>query len=137
YAKQPSSGTDPLVGSSLGIVNVFDMEGHFLARVAAHGQLDAPWGVAIAPVDFGNVGGDLLISNFGSGEIAAYRMSNDLLSYSPDGLLRDATNKPIVITGLRGIGFGNGQDAGPLDTLFFAAGPGTQTGLFGSVQVTP
>jgi len=136
YAKQGASGTEPLVGSSLGVVDVYDTQGAFLARVAAHGQLDAPWGVAAAPVSFGDVGGDLLISNFGSGEVVAYRMSSDLMSFSYGGLLRDANNKPIVIEGLRGIGFGNGQTAGPLDTLFFTSGPNNQqAGLFGRIDV--
>ena len=57
YAKQ-SGGTDELHGQSLGIVDAYDVDGRLLARVAQHGQLNAPWGLALAPATFGRFGGD-------------------------------------------------------------------------------
>ena len=42
------------------------------ARVAQHGQLNAPWGLAMAPASFGRFSGDLLVGNFGDGQINAY-----------------------------------------------------------------
>ena len=38
----------------------------------SHGQLDSPWGLAIAPKSFGKFAGDLLVGNFGNGHINAY-----------------------------------------------------------------
>ena len=40
-----------------------------LNRVAKGGLLNSPWGIALAPDGFGNLGGDLLIGNFGDGRI--------------------------------------------------------------------
>ena len=36
------------------------------------GQLNAPWGLVLAPADFGDFSGDLLVGNFGDGRINAY-----------------------------------------------------------------
>jgi hypothetical protein len=53
-------------------------------------------------------------------------------------LLRDESNRQIVIDGLWGIGFGNGAQSGSTSTLYFAAGPNDETnGLFGSIELTP
>jgi hypothetical protein len=54
------------------------------------------------------------------------------------GPLQSADNTPIVIDGLWGIGFGNGFNNQPVNTLFFAAGPGAeQHGLYGRLDVAP
>jgi hypothetical protein len=51
--------------------------------------------------------------------------------------LKRPDQKPIVIDGLWGIGFGNGGGAGPTTTLFFAAGPEEEThGLFGRIDAS-
>jgi len=119
-----------------GVVNVFDTNGAFLARIAMHGQLDAPWGLALAPAGFGRFGGDLLVGNFGSGTIAAYRISDDLLRAVPLGVLHEASGRPLVVDGLWAIEFGNGAVASPRDALFFTAGGGgEQQGLFGKIVV--
>ncbi len=138
YARRDPATNDEVKGPGLGIVDVYDTEGQLLARAATHGQLDAPWGLAIAPKGFGRLAGDLLVGNFGDGHIVAYRMSDDMKSFAPAGALRDERNRPIAIDGLWGIGFGNGGQAGPADTLFFAAGPrDEEAGLFGSIAPAP
>ena len=48
-----------------------------LRRIATRGQLNAPWGLALAPSDFGRFSGDLLVGNFGDGEINAYAAQSD------------------------------------------------------------
>jgi uncharacterized protein (TIGR03118 family) len=116
--RAPVNGNDDPTG---GYVDEFDLDGRLIARVARMGALAAPWGMALAPRAFGHFGGDLLIGNFGNGRINAYRRTRDGWSY--DGVLRNARSKPIVISGLWGIGFGNGGAAGPRETLFFASGP--------------
>lgn len=119
-----------------GFVSVFDTNGAFLARIAMHGQLDAPWGLALAPAGFGRFGGDLLVGNFGGGSIAAYRISDDLLKAVPVGVLREANGHPLVVDGLWAIEFGNGAVASPRDSLFFTAGGRDERhGVFGKIVV--
>jgi uncharacterized protein (TIGR03118 family) len=138
YAKVDPGTGEELAGQGLGIVDVYDTDGEFIARVGAHGQLNAPWGMAIAPAEFGKYAGSLLVGNFGDGRIQAFKMSSDMRAFSPAGVLRDETNKQIVIDGLWGIGFGNGSQSGLTSTLYFAAGPNDETaGLFGSIELTP
>ena len=51
------------------------------------------------------------------------------------GQLDDENGSPIQIEGLRGISFGNGQNAGPTNKLFFASAPDDEThGLFGTLE---
>jgi uncharacterized protein (TIGR03118 family) len=138
YAQVDPGTGEEITGKGLGIVDVFTTEGALLARVATKGQLNAPWGMAIAPQGFGKHSGELLIGNFGDGQIQAFKMSDDMQKFSPAGVLRDASNKTIEIEGLWGIGFGNGAQAGPSTTLFFAAGPNAETaGVFGSIELVP
>ena len=72
YAKQDANAEDELAGQGRGFVDAYDLAGHFLARVASRGQLNAPWGLALAPASFGRFAGDLLVGNFGNGKINAY-----------------------------------------------------------------
>ena len=138
YAKQQSGSTDEAHGTGFGIVSVFDANGNFLNRLAtgsdAGGSLDdlnAPWGLAIAPSHFGALSNDVLVGNFGSGEILAFDQVGNLI-----GTLNNSTGDPIVIEGLWGLIVGNGGNGGKKDTLYFTAGPGDeQHGLFGSLAV--
>jgi len=138
YAKVDPGTGDEIKGQGLGFVNVYETDGRLVARVAAHGQLNAPWGMAIAPQGFGKYSGNLLVGNFGDGGIQAFKMSDDMRSFSPAGMLRNESNKQIAIDGLWGIAFGNGAQAGPTTALFFAAGPLDETaGLFGKIELAP
>src|SRR5256712_10631728 len=49
YAKQTPGSHDETAGPSLGIVDAYDTAGNLLVRVAQRGQLNAPWGVPMAP----------------------------------------------------------------------------------------
>jgi uncharacterized protein (TIGR03118 family) len=132
YAKQDEDAEEEIAGEGFGYVSAFDTNGHFIGRVASAGALNAPWGIALAPSDFGKFSGDLLVGNFGDGRINAYRMGED--GWEEHGVLKAEDHRPIEIDGLWGIGFGNGVSAGPTNTLFFAAGPDEEThGLFGSI----
>src|SRR5262249_18011704 len=119
-----------------GFIDEFDTSGNLITRVAQRGQLNSPWGLAMAPSSFGEFAGDLLVGNFGDGQINAFKpMGKGKFRF--DGPLRGAKNKPIVIDGLRGLGFGNGVNAGPTTTLFFTAGPGGEShGLFGTLTTS-
>jgi len=134
YAKQQKGSTDEAHGRGLGFVDAYDLDGKFLARVAQHGQLDAPWGLAWAPASFGRFGGDLLVGNFGDGRINAYaEMKNGRFEHR--GTLRRATHgKKLSIDGLWALEFGNAGSNGDPQTLFFTAGIDDEAhGLFGTI----
>ena len=102
--------------------------------MAQHGQLNAPWGLAKAPANFGRFGGDLLVGNFGDGQINAYEeLANG--GWAHRGELRTADGKSLSIDGLWALEFGHGApNNGPANTLFFTAGPNDEAnGLFGSI----
>ena len=132
YAKQDAARHDDVKGKGLGFINVFDPNGHLIRRVASRGRLNAPWGMTLAPAGFGRFSGRLLIGNFGDGRINAY----DLATGEFVGRLKTADRRPIQIDGLWGLAFGNGFVNQPVNTLFFAAGPGDeQHGLYGRIDV--
>jgi uncharacterized protein (TIGR03118 family) len=132
YAKQNEDGDEEVAGEGLGYVSAFGTDGSFHGRVASAGELNAPWGLAMAPAGFGKFSGDLLVGNFGDGRIHAFGRGEN--GWEERGVLKGTDHTPIEIDGLWGIGFGNGASAGPRNTLFFAAGPDDEThGLFGSI----
>ena len=70
YAKQGEGKHDDVAGAGNGFVDVFDLKGNFVKRLASHGTLDSPWGLTVAPSTFGPFAGSLLVGNFGDGHIA-------------------------------------------------------------------
>ena len=103
-------------GPGLGYVDIFSSDGQLLRRLEQGDWLNAPWGVALAPLDFGVYSHDLLIGQFagggtseGGGTIAAY----DLATGKLIGLVQDATGKPLSINGLWAISPGNSATAPP------------------------
>ena len=133
YAKK-GEGLDEVDGQGLGFVDAYDLDGNLLTRVAQHGQLNAPWGLALAPADFGRFGGDLLVGNFGDGQINAYEeMPNGHFEHR--GTLHAADGGKLVIDGLWALEFGNTGNNGDAHTLFFTAGPNDEEdGLFGTIK---
>ena len=133
YAKQDQDAKDEVAGQGLGFVDEYTTGGDLVARVAQHGQLNAPWGLAIAPAEWGKASGDLLVGNFGDGRINVFESKKDG-KWEPKGQLKGEHGKPIAIDGLWGIGFGNGSGSGDTDDLYFAAGPDDEMhGLFGEI----
>jgi uncharacterized protein (TIGR03118 family) len=133
FAKQQPGSEDELHHQGFGVVDEFDTNGNLMSRIATHGQLNAPWGIALAPAGFGSFSGDLLVGNFGDGRINAFAQQGDG-SWERAGGLRDSSGRAIAIDGLWGIGFGNNGAAGPSTTLYFAAGPNDEAdGMFGSI----
>lgn len=134
YAKQDAGKHDDVAGKGLGFINVFDPNGHLIKRLVSKGELNSPWGMALAPAGFGKFSGRLLVGNFGDGMIHAY----DLATGNSIGTLKDPGRRPIQINGLWGLAFGNGFNNQPIDTLFFAAGPGDEkNGVYGRIDVSP
>ena len=128
YAKQNETKHDDFDFPGFGFVNKFSPKGKLLQRLENGAWLNAPWGVALAPTNFGFFSNHLLIGNAGSGQIAVY----DLNSGRFDGFLRDASGHAIQNDRLWALRFGNDQGAGPSNWLFFTAGISDEShGLFG------
>src|SRR6184192_3793417 len=126
YAKQDADREDDVAGPGLGFVDEFETSGTFLGRVATRGQLNSPWGLAMAPAAFGR---------FGDGRITAFEREPNG-SFQPRGQLRIADGSALTIDGLWALQFGNGTtNNGSTDTLFFTAGPDDENhGLFGTIR---
>jgi uncharacterized protein (TIGR03118 family) len=131
FALQDAAKHDDVAGAGHGFVDLFDFDGHLLARFASHGALNSPWGVTFAPSDFGPFSGAFLVGNFGDGRINAFNPTNGAFL----GSLRDRNGTPITINGLWGIAFGNDGQAGAHNQLFFASGLNDEAdGLFGRID---
>jgi uncharacterized protein (TIGR03118 family) len=132
YAKQDASQSDEVTGPGLGYVDAYTPGGRLIRRVATRGALNAPWGIALAPAQFGRFSNALLIGNFGDGRINAF----EPVFGFPMGSLRGKDYRPIRIDGLWGMQFGNGLHDQPVNTLFFASGPDDEEhGLYGRLDV--
>ena len=132
YAKQDAQAAKAVFGAGIGAVDVFDAAGTLTARlVVAGGVLNAPWGIALAPANFGTFSSDLLIGNLGDGRINAFNPTTGAWL----GALADGNGTPIAIDGLWGIAFGNGINSQPMNTLFYAAGPNNESnGVYGRID---
>jgi uncharacterized protein (TIGR03118 family) len=141
YALQDAARHDDVAGQGHGYIDAYDTAGHFLHRVASKGQLNSPWGLALAPSTFGAFSDALIVGNFGDGRIFAFDPTrvNSWGEFDKLGPLLSAKGPPLMIDGLWGLAFGNGGTAnGPTNTLFFTAGPdGESHGLFGALTVAP
>jgi len=116
YAKVAPNKIDDVPGAGNGFVDVFDTNGNLLQRIVSNGALNAPWGIAIAPANWGAFGGALLVGNFGDGTINAFNLTTGAML----GTLQNSTGHPIVNQGLWGILFGNGK-SGDANTLYITA----------------
>ena len=135
YAKQDADKEDDVPGPGNGFIDVFDTSGVLVRRFASQGTLNSPWGMAVAPANFGEFSGALLVGNFGDGRINAFNISTGAFL----GQMLTPTSEPLTIPGLWGLIFGNGGNGGSLDRLYFTAGiPGDgdleDHGLFGEIR---
>lgn len=115
-------------GGGTGYVDGFDTRGTLLLRLQ-NGFFDQPWGMTISPANFGKFSNMILVGNTGNGLIGAYSFSGAF-----QGFLEE-NGRPIVLPGLWGLEFGNGNtESGPTNVLYFNAGGAKQTaGLFGAI----
>jgi len=131
FAQRIPGETDDLPGPGSGFVDVFDLNGKMVRRLAAKGTLNSPWGVTRAPDGFGKFSNSLLVGNFGDGRINAF----DWASGAFLGQLESSKGNPIEIEGLWALINGNGVNGGDKDKVYFTAGPmEEQHGLFGSLR---
>ncbi len=134
YAKQDADKIDEVQGPGRGFVTAYTTSGVLSLRLHSGRWFNAPWGVAQAPADFGRLSGLILVGQFGSGKIAAF----DPVTGKFRGLMRGEHHRSVQIDGLWALSFGNGAGAGPLNTLYFAAGINDEAhGLFGTLTSLP
>ncbi|CAD6555752.1 hypothetical protein LMG27952_05912 [Paraburkholderia hiiakae] len=132
YAMQDTARHDDVAGAGLGMVDVYDTAGNLKQRFATGSPLNAPWGIAQAPANFGSMSGAILIGNFGDGTINAFNAS----SGQSMGPLAGPNGNAIVEPGVWGIAFGNNLSNQPSNTLFFAAGPNDEAdGVYGRIDL--
>jgi uncharacterized protein (TIGR03118 family) len=144
YALQDEDKEDDVAGPGNGYVDAYDTSGNLIRRVASAGELNSPWGLALAPDNFGRFSGDLLVGNFGDGRIHAFDPAQltSAGEFEAVGLLHSAAGRPVKIDGLWALQFGHGTTAssanGLTTTLFFTAGPADEAeGLFGTLVPIP
>jgi uncharacterized protein (TIGR03118 family) len=134
FAEQNDTQDGPRTGTGRGFVDTFDPASGMFRLLISRGALDTPWGMALAPANFGLLSNSLLIGNFGDGIIHAFNPAT--------GIFLDQLRKPdgniLTLSGLWGLSFGNDEAAGPRDTLYWTAGVDSQHhGVFGSLQFVP
>jgi uncharacterized protein (TIGR03118 family) len=141
YALHEDNNPFETDGPGLGYVDIYSQDGRLLLRLEHGDWLNAPWGVALAPLDFGTFSHALLIGQFAgggttqsSGYIAAYDMTTGRFR----GLLEDTTGNPLAINGIWALSPGNTgpnnfDSAGaPATEVYFSAGPNhASEGRFG------
>ena len=132
YAKHTAGSDDEADGAGFGLVDVFDTNGTLVKHlITTGGALNAPWGMVMAPANFGTFSNDLLVGNFGDGKINVYNPTTGAMI----GTISNSAGTPIVIDGLWALVFGNGINSQPTNTLFYTAGPGGEAhGLYGRID---
>ena len=125
-------GEDDVAGPAHGFVDVYTTSGAWVKRFATHGVLNSPWGITLAPANFGQFSGDLLIGNFGDGRIHAFDPNTGEVL----GTLRGTSGKPLAIDGLWGLIVGD-PVAGGTNSVWFSAGPDEEShGLLGTLRAS-
>ncbi len=135
FAKVGPDGDD-VAGRGHGLIDVLNPTTgkfhRFVTGSDAGGKLheiNSPWGIALAPANFGKHAGELLVGNFGSGTIMTFDANGKFR-----GFLKGKHEGPISIDGLWALRVGNGGRGGDADAVYFSAGPGDEShGLFGSL----
>ncbi len=119
YARPSPDGRDAVPGEGSGFIDLFDGRGNLIMRLEHGSWMNAPWGMILAPDGFGPFSNRLLVANSGSGQIAAFDFDTGAFAgYLPD----ETGDEPLIISGLHALGFGNGDLAGPVTTLYFSSG---------------
>jgi uncharacterized protein (TIGR03118 family) len=125
-------GEDDIAGPAHGVVDVYTTSGAWVKRFATHGVLNSPWGITLAPANFGQFSNDLLIGNFGDGRIHAFDPNTGEVL----GTLRGTSGAPLAIDGLWGLIVGD-PGAGGVDSVWFSAGPDEEShGLLGTLRAS-
>jgi uncharacterized protein (TIGR03118 family) len=132
FALQDAPKHDEVFGAGNGYVDVFNLDGTFNHRVVGlGGEINTPWGLAIAPSSFREFAGDLLVGNFGDGTISAF----DGTTF--EGKLLGRDGNPLHFGDLWALTPGNGATGSTQDIYFTAGLQDEAHGLFGKLSVAP
>jgi uncharacterized protein (TIGR03118 family) len=119
-------------GAAGGFIDIFGEDGTMLKRLTSGAPLNQPWGLAIAPKNFGELSNALIVgNNTNTGSIHAF---NAVTGEFIDAV-KDTSGAVIAINQLWGLKFGDGTGKnGTTNQLFFTAGPNNNlAGLFGII----
>lgn len=141
YAQQNAAKNASVSGAGNGHVATFALSGNLIANLISQGPLNSPWGMAIAPPNFGLFAGAVLVGNFADGKINAFNAATGVFL----GTLNDASGSAIAIPGLWSLNFGSGAESEDPGTLYLTAGigggpnndPVESHGLLASIQASP
>jgi uncharacterized protein (TIGR03118 family) len=133
YALQNAAKHDDVKGPGHGFIDIYTNNGFLVKRLVSRGDLNSPWGLALAPDGFGAFGDRLLVGNFGDGLIHGY----GLFSGRPHGALLDEHRQPIQIDDLWALHFGTAATGGTRTLLFSAGINDEKDGLVGSINAVP
>ncbi len=123
-------------GGTGGYIDIFKEDGTFVKTLVSGAPLNQPWGIALAPSNFGTLSNTLLISN-------NIDKAGTINGFDPNtgafvGTIKNKLGNPIKIDQLWGIEFGGGGGSGSngnTNQLFWTAGPKANLdGLFGVIQ---
>ncbi|MGA2980334.1 MAG: TIGR03118 family protein [Terriglobales bacterium] len=116
-----------------GQIDIFQEDGTFVKVLASGAPLNQPYGLAVAPSNFGPLSNTLLVGNNLNhpGTISGFNLETGQFV----GTIKDTNGNDIAIDQLWGIEFGGGTpNNGRTNQLFFAAGPyNNLAGTFGVI----
>jgi len=129
FAKQSIDKANDVKGEGNGYIDVFDPDGKYLKRLVSGGRLNSPWGLALAPKNYGSLSHQLLVGNFGDGCINVYDPSTGVYK----GTVAE-NGQALQIDGLWALTFGTDNGAGASNQLFFSAGSSAESqGILGQL----
>lgn len=130
YALQNAAKHDDVAGRGHGFIDIYTTNGFLVKRLVSRGDLNSPWGLAVAPPGFGPFTGRLLVGNFGDGLIHVYGR----ISGRPFGALLNERGRPIRIDDLWALKVGTAATGGTRTVLFSAGINDEKDGLVGSIN---
>jgi len=123
--------SDTAVPPTKGAIDMFSTHGKLIKHFSKSKKLKGPWGMALAPANFGPASNALLVGNVGDGTINYFNATTGKFM----GKLKDTNNKVISIPGLWGLTFGSSGSNGNPSQLFFTGGGATYTtGVYGVIN---
>jgi len=132
YAAGGADADEQALGT--GAVDVFTLDGTLLGRFATGGNLLSPWGIAQAPANFDDLGGDILIGNFSDSD-------GFINIFAPDGTplgLLTMNGDPYNMPYLWSLGVRTGGLNVDPNSLYITAGIGDEEhGLFAQLRPVP
>ena len=137
YVTYAPSGhaADVSAAKGMGALAVFSENGTLESSSFVGDQLASPWGLALAPSNWGKFGGDLLVGNFSFGDSVIDALNPTTFAVEGTIAINDGGQSP---GGLWSLAFGGGGNDGNPDTLFITDGlNGEKDGLLASMTAVP